>query len=473
MSFETFMLLGAAALCCVVLWTLGRDAWRRQNGSGLLLLAGLCLFAVTERALGDHGARLPLLGCSAALVAAAVALRFRATKSTQPGHADAHRVALFWMTLAACSMVAHLLSLPSVSSYVDLSADGVTRWRVVWRTLAVLLAVIGIGPTLFIDRALSRHAHAMLPGLARRSAEAGLSVGLMLSLIVPVNYLASQSDLEWDHAYFRTTRPGTATAALIQTLTDPVEVTLFFQPGNDVGHEVRPYFEELAAMSGNLLTVRQVDQALDPDTAKTLKIRDNGFVSLQQGDANQKFKLGTELSRAKKDLRTLDATVHKHLLKLTKDKQTLYLFSGHGEANYKERENPLRTIQEFKKGMEDANFTVKSLGVAEGSGVAVPDDAAVVVIASPQTEPLDEEIQTLIRYADSGGALFILKDPGDASLAPLLAHLGLQAGEHRLANAEVYYAQTRGPADRVARHQQVWQSRGCPDALAQQSAASA
>jgi len=449
MTFETLMLLGAAIMCCAIVWTLGRDAWRRQHGSGLLLLTGLLLFAITERALHDHTAWLPMMSLSIGLLAASLALRVRATKATQSGHAEAHQTALLWSGIAACSVLAYLISLDATASSLSLDEDSAARWRVVWRCGAALLAVIGLCPTLFIDRSLSRHAHAMLPGLARRSAEAGVGVGLMLSLIVPINYLASQSSLEWDHAYFRTTRPGSATTALIQTLTEPVEVTLFFQPGNDVGQEVRPYFEELAATSGNLLTFRQIDQALDPDSAKTLKIRDNGFVTFQQGESSQKFKLGTELSRAKADLRKLDATVHKHLLKLTKDKQTLYLFSGHGEANYKERENPLRSIQEFKKSMEEANFTVKSLGVAEGSGVAVPDDAAVIVIASPETEPLQEEFRTLIEYVDNGGALLILKDPGDANLAPLLSHLGVQAGEHRLANAEVYYAQTRGPADRV------------------------
>ena len=449
MSFETLMLLGAAGMCCAVVWTLGRDAWKRQHGSGLLLLTGLLLFAITERALGDHAAWLPAILGSVGLITTALALRLRATKATQPGHAEAHKTALLWSAVAACSVLAYLVSLDATAALLSLDDAATGRWRVVWQCAAALAAVVGLSPTLFIDRSLTRHAHAMLPGLARRSAEAGLGVGLMLGLVMPVNYLASQSSLEWDHAYFRTTRPGTATAALVQTLTDPVEVTLFFQPGNDVGQEVRPYFEELSILSGGLLTFRQADQALDPDTAKALKIRDNGFVALQQGDSNQKFKLGTDLSRAKTDLRKLDATVHKHLLKLTKDKQTLYLFSGHGEANYKERENPLRAIQEFKKSMEEANFTVKSLGVAEGSGVAVPDDAAVIVIASPETEPLEEEFRTLIEYVDNGGALFILKDPGDANLTPLLSHLGVHAGEHRLANAEVYYAQTRGPADRV------------------------
>ena len=449
MSFETLMLLVAALMCCAIVWTLGRDAWGRQHGSGLLLLTGLFLFAITERALTDHASRLPAMVCAIGLVAASLGLRVRGTKATASGHAEAHQTALLWSCLAASSVLAYLVSSDTVAASLSLGEESATRWRVVWHCVALLLAVVGLCPTLFVDRTLARHAHAMLPGLARRSAEAGLGVGLMLGLIVPVNYLASQSSLEWDHAYFRTTRPGSATTALIQTLTEPVEVTLFFQPGNDVGQEVRPYFEELVTASNNLLTLRQVDQALEPDKAKTLKIRDNGFVAFQQGESSQKFKLGTELDRAKTDLRKLDATVHKHLLKLTKEKQTLYLFSGHGEANYKERENPLRAIQEFKKSMEDANFTVKSLGVAEGSGVAVPDDAAVVVIASPKTEPLQEEVRTLIEYVDGGGALLILKDPGDANLTTLLAHLGVQAGEHRLANAEVYYAQTRGPADRV------------------------
>ena len=270
--------------------------------------------------------------------------------------------------------------------------------------------MIGLCPTLFIDRSLSRHAHAMLPGLARRSAEAGLGVGLMLSLIVPLNYLASQSTLEWDHAYFRTTRPGTATTALIQTLTEPVEVTLFFQPGNDVGRRCGHADEQRHRQP---VERRQIDQALDPETAKAVKIRDNGFVSFEQGDSSRSSSWN-QLERAKKDsAHSMDRT--QAPVKLTKDQQTLYLFSGHGEANYKERENPLRSIQEFKRAWKTPTLRSRA-SICGGSGVAVPDDAAVIVIASPETEPLQEEIRTLIEYVDRGGSLFILKDPGDAKL---------------------------------------------------------
>ncbi|HVZ33510.1 MAG TPA: Gldg family protein, partial [Polyangiaceae bacterium] len=64
-------------------------------------------------------------------------------------------------------------------------------------------------------------------------------------------------------------------------------------------------------------------------------------------------------------------------------------------------------VQEILRGQ---NYNVRTLGLAQGLGKDVPDDADVVFILGP-TQPLSsEEIDALHRYADRGGHLFMALD---------------------------------------------------------------
>jgi hypothetical protein len=123
--------------------------------------------------------------------------------------------------------------------------------------------------------------------------------------------------------------------------------------------------------------------------------------------------------------------------------------SGHGEASWRERDNPARKLSKFKRDLEDLNFRVETLGVTEGSAVAVPDDAALVVIAAPMIPLFEEEENTLIRYLDAGGAILLLLDPGAAQVPRVMEYLGLEAGTFPVANESAHIVYTGGIADRI------------------------
>ena len=444
-------LLGALCALFVLafVFMLGRNTLRQGSGAGLILLVGFLFVLCGERILGYGDWRWPVTGFGTLLCVASILLRVRTSRGHEGGRHKAHRVALFTSCVALSGLAVYALSLEPVHAALGLGEEARQRWAASFQALTPILVLLGLTPTLILDRYLAAHPQAMPTGIDRFALQSGVSSALVLCLLFPVNYLAYNQGMEWDHAYFRTTRPGTSTEALVRTLGAPIEATLFFAPGQDVGQEVEPYFAQLATSSDGLFSYRKVDQALEPVSSEALKIRDNGYIVFQQGDHSEKFKIGTEIDRAKKDLRKLDGTVHKHLLKLTRDKRTLYLLAGHGEANPRERDNPLRTLNELKKDLEAANFKVKPFGVSEGSAHEVPEDAAAILIASPDNPLLEEEERVLKEYVDRGGSLMVLVDPGDRAPTDLLAHLGVTMGEARLAHEQAFMRQTRGLTDRV------------------------
>ena len=439
-----------AAIVTGALVVLVRDVFSHLRGSGLVLLLGLGTLFIGERMLGEGSLRMPVSGVGLLLVLGAVGLRVYAMNQSSGARRDAHRQALIWTSVSAASLLLYALTLDGVAGRFD-DADARSRWVGVWTSLFPILTLIGLLPTFAIDRLLAVHPVLMPTGAARHLQLSGVAAALAIAVMFPLNYLASSNDTDWDVAYFRTTDAGESTQSLVATLTDPVEVLLFFPSGNDVGREIEPYFEDLAAASGNRLTVRLVDQALDPALAEELKVNDNGHVVLRQGETVEKFKLNTDIDRAKRDLRKLDSTVQQHLVKLTRGQRTVYFLVGHGEANWREKEDEFRKINLYKRELLEGimSLKVKTFGVADGSTTAVPDDADVVVIAGPTEPLLEEEIEVLSQFFDRGGSLLVMIDPEGDPLTGLLEHLGVAPGEAVLANAEAHAQIRGGPADRV------------------------
>lgn len=438
-----------ALLAVVVVGTLARDTLKTLSGSGLVFVAGLFALFIGERVFGDSGLRAVVSGLGTLTIALSIGLRIFAHRQSEGERATAHNYARIGVWIGGLGLLFYGLTLPTVTGALGLDAEGVARWRGSWNGIWPILVCVGVTTTLMLDRLLAIHPVSLPLAAAKRTFFAAISLALGLGLVFPVNYLASVHKIEKDVAYFRTTRPGTSTLALVNSLSDPVSAHLFFAPGSDVNEQVRPYFESLAAESNGLLTIEYNDQPLNPVLAEELKIRENGYIALKSGENVEKFKVGTELKKARRELKKLDETVQKHLLKLTREQRTVYFLVGHGEASAKEKDNLLRKLNLFKKLLQAQNYQVKNLGTAEGSTDAVPEDAAMVIIAAPEEALLPEEERSLGEYIDGGGRLMVFLDPGSDLLEGLLSKLGLRAGSDPVAHHQAFIRQTRGKGDRV------------------------
>jgi ABC-type uncharacterized transport system involved in gliding motility auxiliary subunit len=75
-------------------------------------------------------------------------------------------------------------------------------------------------------------------------------------------------------------------------------------------------------------------------------------------------------------------------------------------------------------GLEDKNYTVNPLNLAESQ--TVPEDASVVVVAGPAQDFFAAEVEALETYLDQGGGVLLLLDPRtDGGLGPILNDWGV------------------------------------------------
>jgi hypothetical protein len=151
-------------------------------------------------------------------------------------------------------------------------------------------------------------------------------------------------------------------------------------------------------------------------------------------------------------LKTLDGDFQKALLKVLRDAHVAYFTVGHGEINEVAGTDAAegRTGKSLRRLFESQNYTVKDLGLAQGLGTEVPDDATVIAVLGPTKALLPEEVAALKRYADKGGHLLLALDPEPkADLAPLADIVGLVWHPAILATDKTYVRRRYNNSDRT------------------------
>lgn len=386
-------------------------------------LGGLVLVYVGERVLGDSASwHWPFTGLGLALVVAATAARF-SPRFRLGRRGELER----WLPFLA---VLGLLALGLYFATTDwgmatfglsgLESSARERWLGILQVSWVVLLAVAVVPTLFAEAALHPMRHAERPEHRRVHAAMASGLAVVLAAIYCALLVFAADGVDWkvDYSYFKTSEPSESTRNVARSLTDPVKVTAFFPQVSEVKNEVERYLSELAR--GNpKLQVEVRDRLLLPKLARDLRVTQDGVIVLSRGTTNERLDIGVELDAARPKLKTLDRDFQEKLMKLARSRRGAYLTVGHGELNdvarAAEAEAEGRSARVVRLLLEKQNYQVKDLGLAQGLGSEVPEDASIVMVLGP-TEPFaPEELAALDRYAQRGGHLLFALDPDAVS----------------------------------------------------------
>lgn len=429
-----------------------------------LIIIGLVLFFVAERYLAAESYHLGLRWGGFALVGVAwlsgLALLLKAQGEGRPAEAKALTTTLLWqlgvlaglgLYLAYRSVLGDQLVPEQPLSKVLLGA---------WVLVLALSLLAGVGIEWAMrDHGLGVHAE---PQHVARSGASWLLVGMLLSFLVAINYVGEKKNITRDLSYLKVTSPSPSTLGMVKSLTQDIQVAVFFPQGNDVRAFVAQYLDQLAK-SEPKLKLAYYDRELDPTKAEEYRVARNGQIVLDYNGKKARLDTGTNLTKARKTLRSFDAEFQKTFLEVTALRKTLYFTRGHGEPSWigQGSEDPLKSLGLLEGMMRGQSYSLKLFGVGEGSATAVPDDAALVVVVGPTSPFQKEEVEALRSYLDRGGKLLVLLDiakkTGDAATAPaapeddplrqLLSEIGVTFQDIPLGNDKNFVAATRSPAD--------------------------
>jgi hypothetical protein len=405
---------------------------------------------------GDPGVRKAMAAIAALAVLAALGMRFKELGSATEEKKPVARL-LFLTTLLAALGFAVYGSIPQM-----FSGDEAKTARAVAWTLSPILVICSLAPMAAIELAvysvafIERYEHRRV----RSAFERGLALGLFLSLAFVGNYLVDRHDTKWDLSYGQKARMSPQTGTAVRDLTEPVKVTLFFAKANEVAEALEPYFDSVRGASSQI-EVTRVDQALAAELAKQAGVNENGYVVVSKDKTHEKFRIGEKMSSARSSIRKLDQSFLGALLKVSREKKTAYFTVGHDERSPSPDAKDMRpALKQLKQVLETNQYTVKNLGIAEGLGSEIPNDAAVVFIIGPEKPFSPAEVDTLLKGLDHGARIFIaLEAERDGyGLDELLAPLGLKFEKTILGNERTHAVLTRTAADNALIHSNRYSS---------------
>ena len=107
------------------------------------------------------------------------------------------------------------------------------------------------------------------------------------------------------------------------------------------------------------------------------------------------------------------------ILKVTREQdKVIYFTKGHNEADI-ENGREERGYAAAKQAIENQNYRVESINLAEAG--SIPEDCSALVIAGPAVALLPTETALIDGYVDAGGKVLLLLDPDlDSGLKELL-----------------------------------------------------
>ena len=421
--------------------------------SAVYTVGMLAIFA-GERIIGTGKPRLIATVLGLVLVLAAMAVRMMRAGKAPADRRQVERTLLGLYVLGLLSVLVYFVQSdvptlrggkPLEHSWPKLATVLGAIWPVLWIAAAWPIALVELA---YANMARAPHLE------VRRIRDAllsGLGIAFALTFAFSVAWVTSERDAKVDLAYFRTTRPGESTRKIVRSLDQPTEVITFFPAGNEVREEVASYFTDLAKESSQL-QFKQYDYDIDPTKAHEYTVTTNGTIVVSRAARKEMIQVPVQLESARSALKTLDKEVQQRLLTVVKPKRVVLFTQGHNERWFEKgpTENERPGMRDLREVMRDQGHEVRTFGAADGLMTDVPKDATLVMIIGP-TKPFEaEEIETLSRYLDRGGRIFVALDPdGGVDLAGLLGPLGLKFHASMLANEQAFARRTHQDSDHV------------------------
>ena len=269
----------------------------------------------------------------------------------------------------------------------------------------------------------------------------GISVVLSLLLVLLLNLLSAQyyfrSDISAQHLY----RLSPQTESLLQELTEPVDVIVFFERGEALFHDIDNLLREYQYRAP-MLRVEYVDPDRNIGRAEELARRfgvEQPNVVIFHHDGRSRELTATDImeldfthvrerrgpARARfRGEQAFSSAIHF----ITQTAlPSVYFLSGHGQRRI---DNFDRFVgySDIAHRMRVNNIELETLLLSEAHGI--PEDAAALVIAGPTRRLSQPELDLINDYLERSGRVMLLLDSMTRTgLEPLLRRWGVVLGD--------------------------------------------
>lgn len=410
----------------------------------LLFLSGLATIFVVERNFSTSVNILILRGISAVLVTAPIIGQWINRVKTQKRSGFSYTIAWKLAVLSGVLVWAiwnyrtSILSTPDMTNRILLG-------------VCIVLITTGLVSGTGIEWASWQGSSTGDTSRVEKAGRAWFATGLLLCSLGAINFAAVKRDISRDWSYLKVTQPSQATIDLVRNTNQTIDAGVFIPRDNEVMPWVESYLKQLQAQVPDKMTLTITDKDLDPGAAEKFQTSRNGVIIFQVGPRTERIDLGPTLVAARPILKKLDSEIARLLSLLTTPEKVAYVMRGHGELkpDLVKEESLLMSSKLIEGFLRDQNWSVKTLGLNEGSATQIPADATAVFVLGPTKDLMKEEVSTLDRFLAAGGAAFVALEPGKntGSVTDWLDTMGIRYEQAPLANERNHVAASRTPVD--------------------------
>jgi len=231
-----------------------------------------------------------------------------------------------------------------------------------------------------------------------------------IALVVLVNWFVNRHDTRWDMTPNKKYSLSDQTRKILKGLNR--DVTIYVFDRRDSFSQRRDLLDMFSTAAPSRLTVKYVDPNHDPTLAKQFGIRTATTV-IAAGDRHMEAQGDTE------------EAITNALVRVLKGQRTICFIQGHGERSLEGADRD--GYEQLKKQLDNENYQTETAALMQK--MAIPSDATLVVIAGPQNDYLELEVDVLRKYVQGGGRLLLLLDAGveTPNLAKLLTDWNVTA----------------------------------------------
>ena len=309
--------------------------------------------------------------------------------------------------------------------------------RSIWSVYQTIAVVLG---GLLVVASLVLKATEIRTRLGRRSARFGInsaaSVFLLIGILAFVNYLGAQHVKRVDTTTEKIYSLSDQSVSVAQQVKQDLKIQAFYPGG-----EYAPARDvlDLYKARNNKISYEFIDPDKQPQLAQQNKVTQYG--DFQNPMTGESYRYGTliltmvgktqRIEKQSEPLREEDVT--NALMKIVKgETKTIYFVQGHGEK--KIDDNDRNGYSNAKGALEKENYVVKTVNLVEQG--KVPDDASLLVMAGPTTEPFPNEMEQIDSFLNKGGSALILLDPPPApSLGEFMKKWDINVGNNFVVDA--------------------------------------
>jgi len=242
----------------------------------------------------------------------------------------------------------------------------------------------------------------------------GLFVVLLVAAVVLLAKLAQDYPVQWDLTQNRRNTLSKPTLDVLGQMKGPVTITAYATEQDPQLGDIRKIIQDFVAPYQRAkpdLTLKIVDPREFPKLAAEAKVKVNGELVIAYDGRSEHL---TNLN---------EQALTNLLTRLSRGSERIVAqLDGHGERRLLGNAN--HDLGDFGKHLQSTGLRVGTVNLAVAQ--AIPDNTAVLVIASPQIDLLPAEVEKVKRYLEQGGNLLWLIDQEPLhGLEPVAEYLSL------------------------------------------------